>query len=115
LFDGRRVYLRSVLLLVVALRQTRPRSVTVGMVCRQLGVARHTVRRWATHFSLVFARSSGWQTLRGRVGAQVRDTELPADVFTWLSGGAETTAEILARVTTFFATGNGAMVTLTEG
>lgn len=85
LYDGRRVYLRSVLLLVVALRQTRPASTSIARVCRELGVSRQTVRRWSRYFAAVFPGTPSWQALRCNIGAQVQDDRLPADVFSWLS------------------------------
>ena len=105
LFDGRHVYLRSVLLLVVALRQTRPGSVTITHVCRKLGVARHTVRRWCRRFAEQFPVSATWQLLRGRVGAVVSDRRLPCDVFEWLGGGGSWTVRLLIEVSAFFGTG----------
>ncbi len=104
LFDGRRIYLRPVLLLVVALRQARPESITIARVCKMLGVARHTVRRWCRYFADVFPSSGTWLRLRGKVGAQVSDDRLPADVMDWLSRG-RLTARTLARVTVFLARG----------
>ena len=105
LYDGRRVYWRSVVLLVVALRQTRPGSVSIGMVCRRLGVSRQTVRRWSRYFLEIFPTTPTWQTLRGRVGAQVHDGQLPSDVMRLFGPDMRFTAHVLVRSAVFFATG----------
>lgn len=107
LFDGRRVYLRAAMLLVVALRQTRPGSWSMGHIARRLGVTTRTIARWQRHFAEAFAGSSAWQRLRGHIGAQVRDGHLPADLLRLLAGpeGDMLGDDVLARACRLLATG----------
>lgn len=86
LFDGRRVFLRAAILLVVALRQTRPHAWSRSRIARDLGVTTRTIARWQRYFAECFPASGAWQRLRGHVGAQVHDGQLPSALLEMLGG-----------------------------
>lgn len=82
LFFGRRVYWGCVVLLVAAAAQGLE-SHTIADLCRRFEVSRRTVKRWVSFFEVIFPGSQQWQRLRGRVGVQVRDDDLPRGLLAW--------------------------------
>jgi hypothetical protein len=76
LFLGRRVYWGCVVVLVTAAAQGLE-SHTIAELCRRFKVSRRTVKRWVRFFEVLFPRTAEWKRLRGRVGVQVRDGDLP--------------------------------------
>jgi len=79
-FDGRRVYWRCAILVVMALRQNRLDSYSIGKLQRMFGISRTTIKRWIQYFQQVFPASAQWQRLRGLVIARVGNTNLPGDL-----------------------------------
>ena len=80
LFMGRRVYWRCVVLVVTALRQRRPNGISAGRLSRMFSIPRKTLMRWFGYFQDQFQGSAEWQRIRGRLGARVIDSELPASL-----------------------------------
>lgn len=80
LFMGRRVYWRCVILVVAALRQRRPDGISAGKLSRMFSISRKTLIRWFSYFREYFPASALWQRVRGRLGAQVIDSELPGSL-----------------------------------
>ena len=78
LFSGRRVYLKAVLLLVVAARQRDRASHSMARLRRLFGVSAKSIARWMRAFLEGLPRHPAWQRLRGRLPASVRDDEVPA-------------------------------------
>jgi hypothetical protein len=76
LFMGRRVYWRSVILVVMALRQKRPESSSAGELVRMFGISRKTLMRWFDYFQEAYARSMEWQRARGRLSSYVANDRL---------------------------------------
>lgn len=67
MFDGRRVYWRMVILVVVALREQRSVGFTMEKLKRLLGVDSKTVRRWQSWYRERLSPSGEWQALRSRL------------------------------------------------
>jgi len=80
LFMDRRVYWRGVILVVMALRQRRPQSASKASLMELFEVSRQTINRWVCFFSEIFPKCEQWQRLRGMVGAQVGERELPSSL-----------------------------------
>lgn len=79
LFAGRRVYLKAVVLLVVAARQLDRAKHTLARL-RALfdGVSGDTIVRWMRAFLDGLPLHPDWQRLRGRLPARIRDDDVPA-------------------------------------
>lgn len=67
LFCGRHVYLKAVLLLVVAARQGILAAASLSQLQRLYGVDRKTISRWLKGFWDRLARSATWAWRRGRL------------------------------------------------
>ncbi len=65
LFDGRRVYFRVVILLTIALREQRPRGMTMRQLQTQTGADVKTIRRWQREYRREI-ESGRYRLLRGR-------------------------------------------------
>jgi hypothetical protein len=80
LFMGRRVYWRSVVLVITAFIQRRPEGWSVGQLSRMFGIPRRTIMRWHGFFSEVFVSSLEWTRIRGRLVSSVVNSCLPASL-----------------------------------
>lgn len=80
LFMGRRVYWRCVVLVVVALKQRRPDSLSARQLVRIFGISGNTLKRWFNFFREVFAESPEWQRVRGRLSSCVANDRLPSSL-----------------------------------
>jgi hypothetical protein len=80
MFMGRKVYWRCVILVVAALRQRRPDGISAGRLSRMFSIPRKTLMRWFDYFREYFPVSAAWQRVRGRMGVQVIDSELPGSL-----------------------------------
>jgi hypothetical protein len=69
-----------VVLVVVALRQRRPDSLSVGQLVRMFGISGNTLKRWFVFFREVFAESREWQRVRGRLISCVANDRLPSSL-----------------------------------
>lgn len=67
LFDGRRVYWRMVILVVIALREQRPYGATMDRLKAELGVDAKTVRRWQAWYRERLKPSGDWKGLCSRI------------------------------------------------
>lgn len=105
LFMGRRVYWAGVILVVMALRQNRPKSAGTLELMRMFGMSRKTLFRWISHFRETFPSSAQWQNLRGKVHASVRNSELPGDLLRYFIGYANSAKDGLVGCLRFLATG----------
>ncbi len=76
LFIGRRVYWRCAVLVVMALRQRSPDSLSAGELVRMFGISRKTLMRWFDYFQEAYAGSVEWQRVRGRLSPWVADERL---------------------------------------
>lgn len=65
LFDGRRVYFRVVILMTIALRQQRPRGMTMQRLQEETGADFKTIRRWQAEYRREF-EVGRYRLLRGR-------------------------------------------------
>ena len=82
LFMGRKVYWGSAIVLVTAAVRGLER-VTLSGLCTKFGVSRRTIKRWVDYFAHLLPKSVLWQRVRGHVGAQIEDNELPHALLTW--------------------------------
>jgi hypothetical protein len=89
LFMGRRVYWRCVVLVVLALRQGRPNSLSAGQFVRMFRISRSTLMRWFDFFRDAFAESREWQRVRGRLSACVSNDRLPASFLEYFIGESQ--------------------------
>jgi hypothetical protein len=76
-------------------------------LCERFEVSRRTVKRWVGFFEVMFPLSAAWKRLRGRVGIEVRNEDLPRGLVAWFlaSGKNDQSAvvsclEALARAST---------------
>jgi hypothetical protein len=76
-FDGRRVYFRCAIVVVMALRQNQPRNYSIRKLQRMFSISRQTITRWIQYFRDVFPASNQWKRLRGRLDATVGSDRLP--------------------------------------
>jgi hypothetical protein len=77
LFHGRRVYLKAVVLMVVACRQGDRFDATVRHLTELFGVTRRTVARWLRAFADGVQHVPAWQRVRGQVPPSLRDADVP--------------------------------------
>ena len=84
LFCGRHVYLKAVMLLVVAARQRQLSPTSMGKLRALFGVSAETIRRWLDVFLERLPEASAWMRRRGRISPRVRDSEVPAALLDWL-------------------------------
>ncbi|MBU1670363.1 MAG: hypothetical protein KJ993_04620 [Actinobacteria bacterium] len=107
LFLSRKVYWGAIVLVVVALRQRRPGSVSAAKLKSLFDVSWQTVKRWMAYFSEVFPRSERWLRCRGSVPSAVGNHDLPAGLieqFVQAAGGDKQTG--LVRCLEFLAGGH---------
>jgi hypothetical protein len=71
LFDGRRVHYRVVILMTIAMRQQRPRGMTMGQLSEETGADFKTIRRWQAEYRREF-EAGRYRLLRGRFGDGLR-------------------------------------------
>jgi hypothetical protein len=69
LFDGRRVYWRMVILVVVALRDQRCSGFTMDKLKADLGVDSKTVRRWQQCYRERLSPMGAWKELGSRLSS----------------------------------------------
>jgi hypothetical protein len=72
LFDGRRVYWRMVILVVVALRTQRPIGITMEKLKRDLCVDSKKVRRWQRCYRERISPGGAWKELGSRFASGLR-------------------------------------------
>lgn len=80
LFMDRRVYFRSVILIITTLRQNKPQRYSKANLMRMVGVSRKTINRWLKYFRDIFPRSNLWKTIRGLVSSTVKNDNLPGSL-----------------------------------
>ena len=81
LFCGRHVYLKAVLILVVAARQGTLAAASLGRLQQLFGVDRRTIARWMKVFWARLTASAAWGRARGRLPPGVRDADVPRGLF----------------------------------
>jgi hypothetical protein len=53
---------------------------SAGKLSRMFSISRKTLMRWFGYFREHFPNSAAWQRVRGRLGVQVIDSELPGSL-----------------------------------
>ncbi len=84
LFCGRHVYLKAVILLIVAARQRQLSPTSMSQLRAMFGVSRDTIARWMRVFMERLPASAAWVAVRGRICASVRDADVPAALLDFL-------------------------------
>lgn len=100
LFCGRHVYLKVVLLLVVAARQQQLSPTSMTALRKLFGVSATTIRRWVRVFLERLQASPAWQQQRGRISPEVHDAAVPHALFAWLVRQGNPPDTVLVRATT---------------
>jgi hypothetical protein len=77
-FWGRRVYWAAVILVVTALGQGRTSGFSANKLSRLFGIDRKTICRWKVYYREHFPQTPLWRKLRGKVGADIKDSEVCA-------------------------------------
>lgn len=105
LFMDRRVYFRSVILIVLTLRQNCPRKNSKAQLMRMFGVSRKTINRWQIFFRDIFPLSAQWQRLRGMISSVVQNNDLPGKMVSYFFQHTESAEEAIVNCLRFMATG----------
>lgn len=88
LFDGRRVYWRMVILVVVALRGQRDSGFTMERLKCRLGVDAKTVRRWQQWYRERLSPRGEWHSLGSRLAQGLQpDKEVECLVTAFIDDG----------------------------
>ena len=96
-FLGRKVYLGAVVVLATALQQG-PSKKSVTKLSAILGINRRTLARWRRWWSMRFAVSRFWTSLRGRFVPAVDETALPASVLSRVTASDEPAVVVFLRL-----------------
>lgn len=83
LFMGRRVYWGCVILVVMALRQQRPKGASIYKLQRLFKINYKTICRWIKYYRQVFPSTAQWRLLRGLVDPKLDDRRLPGSLLTY--------------------------------
>jgi len=95
-----------VVLVVTTLRQQRSRGSGATKLKELLGVSKETLERWMRFYREVFPRSDRWRRVRGLVGGEVRDQELPSGLLASFMSRFEEPERAVAGCLRFLATGS---------
>jgi len=104
LFMDRKVYFRSVILIVLTLRQNNPREYSKARLIRIFGISRKTINRWLTFFREHFPRSNLWKTVRGYVSSTVQNNNLPGSLVDYFLQHNQTGQEAIINCLRLLAT-----------
>jgi hypothetical protein len=80
LFMDRRVYFRTVILIVTALSQNKPQKYSKNMLSRLIGADRKTITRWLKYFRDIFPQSKMWNIVRGVLSPSISNLHLPGSL-----------------------------------
>lgn len=106
LFQGRKVYWRAVILVVVSLRQGRFGGFCINKLARMFSIDRKTVVRWIRYFQDELAISAQWQRLRGLIDIQVTSQDLPGSLLAYFFQYQTSSAGGLINCLRFLAGGH---------
>ena len=110
LFMERRVFWAPVVLVVTTLRQQRTTGSGARRLKKLLNVSKETLKRWMRFFREVFPTSDPWRRVRGRVGGEVRDQELPSGLLEQFMARFEEPERAVAACLSFLATGSSTIL-----
>lgn len=106
LFQGRKVYWRAVILVVLSLRQGRFGGFFINKLARMFSLARKTIGRWIRYFQNKFTTSSQWLRLRGLIDIQVTSHDLPGSLLAYFFQHQTSSAGGLINCLRFLASGH---------
>lgn len=106
-FYSARVYWSCVILVVMALRQNRPESISIRRLQRMFSISRQTITRWIRYFSEEFPMGEHWKRLRGRLDAEVANSRLPGDLLHRFMERFDPPETALVKCLQFMADGAG--------
>ena len=101
LFMDRRVYFRSVILIVLTLMQKNPRKYSKAQLMRMFEVSRKTINRWQEFFRDIFPLSAQWQTLRGKISSSVKNSNLPGEMVAYFIEHTKSVEEAIVNCLRF--------------
>ncbi len=104
LFMDRKVYFRSVILIVLTLRHNKPQEYSKARLIRLFGISRKTINRWLVFFSELFPRSNLWKMIRGRISSSVQNNNLPGSLVNYFLQHIQTTEEAIINCNRLLAT-----------
>jgi hypothetical protein len=105
LFMDQRVYFRSVILIVLTLKQNHPRKHSKAQLMRMFGVSRKTINRWQRFFRDIFPLSAQWKRLRGKISSVVENSDLPGKIVGYFFQHTKSAEEAIVNCLRFIATG----------
>jgi len=92
-----------VVLLSVLARERRVEGFTARKLREMYGICRDTLLRWRAFFHTELPASRWWRSVRGRLGAEVRDADLPGSLFDHFRRGAASDEDTLKACLGFLA------------
>ncbi len=105
LFMDRKVYFRSVILIVLTLRQNKPREYSKAKLIRIFGISRKTINRWLAFYRELFPRSNLWKMIRGRINSTVQNNNLPGSLVDYFLQHVQTEEGAIVNCLWLLATG----------
>jgi hypothetical protein len=90
----------------MALRQGKTTGYSINKIVRLFGIDRKTVCRWIIYFREHFPKTVRWQRLRGRLGIEVKNSELPTGLLHYFFTRYGSDQGGLIGCLHFLATGN---------
>ncbi len=76
-FWNAKVYWGIAILVIMTLHQRRTEGYGANKLIRLFGISRQTLKRWLTYFSEIFPLSSMWLRIKGHVGIETSNNNLP--------------------------------------
>ncbi len=104
-FMGRRVYWGALVVVLTALRQQRHCGATVAKLKALFDISHKTLLRWLRYFREAFPQTPLWQSLRGRVSAEVSNGALPQALLEHFGSTHKDPQEALVACLRFLAVG----------
>ncbi len=107
LFMGRHVYWHVVILIVMALRQNRPKGKSAVELMDMFGMTRNTYFRWIAFFRDEFPSSNQWQSIRGKVNSTIQNDNLPSALILHFIEQSDSPENGIIACIYFITTGQG--------
>ena len=104
LFMERRVYFKSVIVVVMALHQQRPKGASIYRLQRMFAICHKTICRWIVYFRKAFPSSTTWKSLRGLVSPKLDNKRLPGSLLSFFMEQVPDQRQALIACLQFLAT-----------
>lgn len=109
LFMDRRVYFRTVILIVTTLHQGKLQEYSKNMLSKMFGANRKTITRWLIYFREIFPHSKAWKRVRGFVSSTVLNHDLPRSLVEYYTSHISSPEGAMTNCLRLLATGFPAM------